>query len=183
MLTKTGLIGTGVLESLRSTMSGEIVDGEWKIKKHSSGNYLFLEQVGTCLWFSDKTDFVEKFFDKLYGRQFSSMLCGGLGLGVIPYLVQSFCEKIDVVEISQGNIDLIQNNTDYLLPKVNIVQGDINTYQTFETYDVILLDVWTCDLENLTEEAEVLKTRYAPNLKAGGLIYVPIEEHYPARNK
>jgi hypothetical protein len=92
--------------------------------------------------------------------------------------VQSFCEKVDVIEISQGNIDLINDNTDYLGSNVNIVQGDVNFYQTFETYDVILMDIWTCDLENLAEEIEALRTKYAPSLKAGGLLYFPIEEHY-----
>lgn len=180
MLTKTNSKNIGVLNTLRTGMSSDIVQDDWKIKKHSLHDYLLLEQVGTCVWFSDKVDFIEKFFDKIYNRRFSSILCGGLGLGVVPSLVQSFCNKIDVVELNQSNIDLIKNHTKHLGSKVNIIQGDIKTYETSETYDVILLDIWTCDLEAFNNEKDSLIAKYTPNLNPGGLLYVPLDGWYPS---
>jgi spermidine synthase len=182
MINKSNIQNQGVLQSLRESMTNDIDYQNWKIKKHSSGDYLFLEEINNCLWFSDKTDFIERFFDKIYNRNFNSILCGGLGLGVVPYLVQSFCDKIDVVELSQTNIDLIKNNTTYLDSKVNIINADIFTYQTNEKYDVILIDTWTCNLQNFETEKNNLTLKYMPNLNQDGLLYIPLDGWYPSTN-
>ena len=183
MITKTNLSNVGVLESFRLQINSDIVYQDWKIKKHPTQDYLLLEQVDECVWFSDKVDFIEKFFDKIYNRTFESILCGGLGLGVVPYLVQEFCDKIDVVEISQSNIDLIKNNTTYLSSKVNLIQSDFRTYETNNKYDLILIDIWTCDLEKFENEKNSLNTKYTDKLNQGGFLYFPLDGWYPPMNK
>lgn len=178
MITKTNLGNIGVLSELKNNMVGDIEYDNWKIKKDPTNNYLFLEEKNKCLWFCDKTSFIEKFFDKLYNREFSSILCGGLGLGVVPYLVQSFCNKIDVIEIHQDNIFLIKNNTNYLQPHVNIIHDNFVTYNTTEKYDVILIDIWTCNLKLFYQQKDMLLTKYSENLNDGGIVYIPCIDHY-----
>ena len=181
MIQKTNLSNIGVLESLRVQMTSDIINQDWKIKKHPSQNYLLLEQVDECVWFSDKADLIEKFYDQIYNRNFSSILCAGLGLGVVPYLIQDFCDKIDVVEISQSNIDLIKQKTNYINQKVNLINSDFRNYNTNEKYDVILIDIWTCDLESFENEKDDLISKFTNNLNQGGLLYVPLDGWYPPR--
>lgn len=181
MIQKTNLSNMGVLESLRLQMNSDINHEGWKIKKHTSSDYLLLEQVGECVWFSDKVDFIEKFFDKIYNRNFSSILCAGLGLGVVPYLVQDFCNTIDVIEISQSNIDLIKQKTNHLSEKVNFINSDIRNYETNEKYDVVLIDIWTCDLVRFENEKNILESKFINNINQDGTLYVPLDNWYPKR--
>ena len=113
---------------------------------------------------------------KLYNRNFTSILCGGLGMGVVPFLVQPFCNKVDVVELDSEVIDLINNKTNYLDPKVNIIQGDIMTHTTDQKYDVILIDIWVNDIDIFNQQKPILEAKYAANLNPGGLLYFPLAD-------
>jgi len=177
MLIKTGLTN-GVLNTFHSQMTQDtIVNNDWKIIKRP--NHLILGKTSIdkkSVIMSDHVPFIERFYDRLYNRNFTSILFGGLGLGVLPYLVQSFCTKIDVVEIDQQNIDLITNNTNYLDPKVNIIHDDIFNYTTSETYDVILIDLWVIRTPDIDAEVSVLENKYASNVSSDGLLYFPISK-------
>jgi hypothetical protein len=175
MLIKTGLTN-GVLNTFHSQMTTQdLVNGDWKITKKP--NHLILKKslIREDIM-SDYIPFIERFYDKLYNRNFTSILFGGLGLGVLPYLVQSFCTKIDVVEIDQQNIDLITNNTNYLDPKVNIIHDDVFSYTTSETYDVILIDLWSIRTPDIDAEVSILENKYASNVSPDGLLYFPISK-------
>jgi len=177
MLIKTGLTN-GVLDTFYSQMTqNTIVNNDWKIIKRP--NHLILGKTSIdkkSVIMSDHVPFIERFYDKLYNRNFTSILFGGLGLGVLPYLVQSFCTKIDVVEIDQQNIDLITNNTNYLDPKVNIIHDDIFSYTTSEIYDVILIDLWSIKTISTVSEVSILENKYASNVSPDGLLYFPISK-------
>lgn len=177
MLAKTNVTTSGVLNTLKQTIDIEIVHEDWKIKKDPTDRFLLIEHTGTCNGFSDRISFIENYFDKLYNKEFTSILCGGLGLGVVPYLVQSFCSKVDVVELSQANIDMVKQ-LGYLDPVVKIIQGDIKTFIPDGTYDVILLDIWSCDMASFNEEKAGLIEKYSSYLNPGGFLYLPLEGYY-----
>lgn len=175
MIIKTNNVDLGVLADLRNLMTAEINHSSWKLKKSKSQNYLVLYQNG-AVWMSDNYQFIEKYYTELYNRPFTSILCAGLGLGIIPYLSQSFCTKIDVVEISQSNIEIINQNTNYLNQNVNIINDDINTYNTNEMYDIILIDIWDKVPPTYSTEKNSLTNKFSKNLNPSGFIYFPIEQ-------
>jgi hypothetical protein len=148
---------------------------DWRIFKHPYG--LILEKAFyRGFIFKDEIGFIEKFLDKLYNREFTSILCGGLGLGIAPFLCQSFCNIIDVVEIDAELIHLV-NTADYLSPKVNMIHGDFFTYEPQQKYDVILADIWqhTSD-ENFEKELDTIVEKYILHINEGGLLYLPIAD-------
>ena len=77
-------------------------------------------------------------------------LVGGLGLGLLPLLIEKKSSEIDVVEINPDVINLVWK---YI--KTNnmvIIQNDIENYlsQTSKQYNYIFLDTWaTADYLNL----------------------------------
>lgn len=175
MLTKTGL-RKGLLSELNITI---LRNKDWRIvSKYSpslSTNLLNLEKAFEGTIYTDYSKFIEdEFLDGLYGKNFTSILCCGLGLGVVPYLVQPFCETIDVVEVDQDCIDLIQS-AGFLLPKVNITCDNILNYTPTRTYDFILLDIWQHTEGNYQTERETLVTNLTPFLNQGGTLYVPFD--------
>ena len=104
MLRKLNLANSekrGVLNELREKLPQDITRyNDWRIVKSKFTNGLILEKAFHKVnIFSDNIHFIEKFLSKLYDREYNSILCGGLGLGVAPYLTQTFCDVVDVVEI------------------------------------------------------------------------------------
>lgn len=78
-------------------------------------------------------------------RAHGHVLIAGLGLGLILHMLRERMDKIQsitVVELSQDVIDLVAPY--YQMPKVKIVQGDINTWTppARAVYDVIYFDIW-----------------------------------------
>jgi len=177
MLVKTGLSGVGVLDNFKNQMTTNFVrSGDWRIVKQKDNKYLIMQHAFDGTVFFDHVQFIESYLDKLYNRSFTSILCGGLGMGVAPFLTQPFCTKVDVVELDSEVIDLVKNNTNYLHSKVNIIQGDIMTHTTNEKYDVILIDIWVNNIEDLNQQKPILEAKYAANLNPGGLLYFPLAD-------
>ena len=81
---------------------------------------------------------------------------------------------MDVVEINQEVIDLVTSIGH--LNDINIINGDIFTYEPTITYDIILLDIWDCSdcNENLQSNITVLVNKYKEYLNTNGFVYVPI---------
>jgi hypothetical protein len=165
-----------VLNDFKNQMTQDYIRyNDWRIFKHPYG--LILEKAFyKGFIFKDEIGFIEKFLDKLYNREFTSILCGGLGLGIAPFLCQSFCNIIDVVEIDAELIHLV-NTADYLSPKVNMIHGDFFTYEPQQKYDVILADIWqhTSD-ENFEKELDTIVEKYILHINEGGLLYLPIAD-------
>lgn len=175
MLIKTGL-KKGLLSELGITI---LRNKDWRIiSKYSprlNANLLNLEKAFEGTIYTDYSKFIEdEFLDGLYGKNFTSILCCGLGLGVAPYLVQPFCETIDVVEVDQDCIDLIES-AGFLLPKVNIICGNIFNYTPTRSYDFILLDIWQHTEGNYQTERATLVTNLTPFLNQGGTLYIPFD--------
>jgi len=176
MLQKSNKDREGVLNDFKNQMTQDYIRyNDWRIIKHPYG--LILEKAFyRGFIFKDEIGFIEKFLDKLYNREFTSILCGGLGLGIAPFLCQSFCNIIDVVEIDAELIHLV-NTADYLSPKVNMIHGDFFTYEPQQKYDVILADIWqhTSD-ENFEKELDTIVEKYILHINEGGLLYLPIAD-------
>ncbi len=158
--------------------------GNYTIKNNSQLNYLELHNVEGEL-VSDLASYITEFTPELLDKEFDSILVGGLGLGIIPYVVQDFCTTIDVVEINP-NIIGINQELSVLNSKVNVMEGDIFTFQPTKTYDVIIMDIWYRPISE--EMIETLNSIYFPFLNEGGFIYYPInatskEEHTVIVNK
>lgn len=175
MLTKTGL-KKGLLSELGITL---LRNKDWRIvSKYSpvlNTNLLYLEKAFEGFVYTDYSKFIEdEFLDGLYGKNFNSILCCGLGLGVAPYLVQPFCDIIDVVEIDQDCIDLIKS-AGFLLPKVNIICGNIFNYTPTRSYDFILIDIWQDTKGNYQTERQTLGTNLTPFLNQGGTLFNPLD--------
>ena len=144
--------------------------GEYSIEKHSRLDFLVLKgpsgQLGT-----DQAGYILGHNPGILDIQFDSILIIGLGLGVIPYVVQDFCSVVDVVELQSDVISCV-NQLGHLNSNVNLIQGEISAYAPTRNYDVILLDIWYTDItEELTDE---LIEKYSPHLNAGGFLYIPI---------
>ena len=103
------------------------------------------------------------------------MLVAGLGLGLLPLTLyeEKNCSIVDVVEISQENIDYIKN-TNQLNPNINLIQGNIYSYDTTKQYDLIIIDiVWVP--EDITENQwQSLVTKFTNNVNPNGAIYAPV---------
>jgi 16S rRNA A1518/A1519 N6-dimethyltransferase RsmA/KsgA/DIM1 with predicted DNA glycosylase/AP lyase activity len=118
----------------------------------------------------DAPDYIIEYASELLDVEFNSILIGGLGIGVIPYVVQDFAE-VDVIENDENIIDIVAQ-LNHLNENVNIIKGDIFTFDVAKTYDVIVLDIW---YEALTEElSNQLIEKYLPFVNEGGFLYIPI---------
>ena len=169
MLSKTNL-KTGILSRFNIQL---IRNNDWRLI--TKNNILHLEKAFYGGIFSDNPLFIENFLDKLYNREYSSILCGGLGLGVAPFMCQSFCDTIDVIEIDTDLITLI-NTTGYLPSKVNIIHGDFFTYEPQQKYDVILADIWQNEFGDFKKEVDIIIEKYTPYINDGGLLYLPLKD-------
>lgn len=170
MLGFTNLKNTGILSGLEIP---QIRNKDWRLITKSG--ILHLEKAFEGSIFTDNTSFIEDFLSCLYEKEFNSILCCGLGLGIAPFICRYFCETIDVIEIDSDLIELIQS-VGYLPSNVKIIQHDVSNYTPEKKYDFILLDIWQTDKNGFKEESQILKNRYEPFLNEGGTLCIPLSE-------
>jgi len=175
------LIKTDEKKGLLSDLNISLIrNKDWRIiSKYSPSlgkSILHVEKAFEGSLYTDYSLFIETFLNPLYDREFKSILCGGLGLGVVPYLCQTFCDVVDVVEIDQDNIDLIKT-AGYLSDKVNIICRNLLEYIPEKPYDVILLDIWQNTKGEYSTQKEILKANLTPYLNSNGLLCVPLEDY------
>lgn len=169
-------------ESIQSKMSNnltglfdveltqDIILNGYSIKKYNNVNYIGLYNPEGKVMTVDAPDYIIEYAPELLDVEFNSMLIGGLGIGVIPYVVQDFAE-VDVIENDQNIIDIV-NQLGHLNENVNIINNDIFTFNIEKTYDIIVLDIW---YEALTEDlSNQLIEKYLPFVNEGGFLYIPI---------
>ena len=168
MLIKTGS-RTGILADYNIQL---FRNKDWRIIDKKGVTHLEKAFEGTI--FTDHSYFIENFLKCLYDKEYKSILCGGLGLGIAPYLSQPFCDTIDVVEIDQDLIDLI-NTAGYLSSKVNVICGDVFNYEPQRKYDFILIDIWQRNNGTFDVEVETIKNKYSQYLEDGGTLCVPLD--------
>jgi hypothetical protein len=70
-------------------------------------NYLGLYNPEGKVMTADAPDYITEYAPELLDVEFDSILIGGLGLGVVPYVVQDFAQ-VDAIEIDQNIIDIIK---------------------------------------------------------------------------
>jgi hypothetical protein len=151
-------------------LTQDIILNGYSIKKYNNVNYIGLYNPEGKVMTVDAPDYILEYAHELLDVEFNSMLIGGLGIGVIPYVVQDFAE-VDVIENDQNIIDIV-NQLNHLNENVNIINNDIFTFNIEKTYDIIVLDIW---YEALTEAlSNQLIEKYLPFVNEGGFLYIPI---------
>lgn len=145
--------------------------GGYVVENNPYSNYLELYDPEGKKLVDDVATYILEFTPELLDKEFNSILVGGLGLGVVPFVVQDFCDTIDIIEIDT-NIININQQLDVLNSKVNVIEGDVFTFQPTKTYDIILIDVMYRPMSE--EMTNNLTSKYLPFLNEGGFLYYPI---------
>lgn len=167
---KDKIIPNDILGTFGITLSEDLVKNGYVITKNPNFNHLFMLNPEGELVSVDNPYYILEFSSELLNVEYDSILVGGLGLGVIPYVSQDFAQ-VDVVEINQDVIDLAKQ-LGHLNENVNIIKDDIFTFSVEKTYDIIVLDIW---YEALTEElSNELIDKFLPFVNEGGFLYIPI---------
>lgn len=156
---------------LSKKLDTPLVEGTSRIEYNKLLNCLELYGEENKVLLNDIAHYITEFTPELLDKEFDSILIGGLGLGIIPFVVQNFCSTIDIIE---SNLDIINLNQqlNVLNSKVNIIEGDIFTFQPAKTYDVIVMDIWYRPISE--EMVGTLNSIYLPFLNEGGFLYYPI---------
>jgi hypothetical protein len=158
----TGLFDIKLTEDI--TLNG------YSIKNYNNIDYIGLYNPEGKVITVDAPDYIIEYAPELLDVEFNSMLISGLGIGVIPYVVQDFAQ-VDVIENDQNIIDIV-NQLGHLNGNINIIKDDMFTFSIEKTYDIIVLDIW---YEALTEElSNQLIEKYLPFVNEGGFLYIPI---------
>lgn len=166
-------------------LEDDIVLNDYIIKKYHNFDCLSLYKSNGLSLALDHPGYIFSYANGLLDIEFNSILVGGLGIGITPYLCQNFAD-VDVVEIDKDIIDIV-SQLGHLNQNVNLINEDLYTFTPNRTYDIILLDIWH---EVLTEENNVRKLnwsdflneekcdqmieKYLPYVNEGGFIYLPI---------
>lgn len=170
----TGVLSSYITEPKYST--------NYQIVQYPNRNYWALTtktdnfySSNTTIYSEDVLANITTYCKELLNINFNSILIAGLGIGVVPHVVKykSICSTVDVVEISQEMIDLV-GPVGYL-EGVSLINADAFNYVPTKMYDIILLDIWTCDCDPLLPtQLPTLINRYLPYLNTGGFVYAPI---------
>jgi hypothetical protein len=63
---------------------------------------------------------------------------------------------------------------DALGSNVNIIEGDIYTFQPTKMYDIVVMDIWWRKIND--DIINTLNSMYLPFVNEGGFIYYPINQ-------
>jgi phospholipid N-methyltransferase len=176
MINKETLLNKLVTNNIQGifgiTLSEEILLNNYSIKNRYAINYIELRNSDNKLIGVDSPDYITEFCSELLDIEFNSILVGGLGTGNIPYVCQDFAQ-VDVIENDQNIID-ITSQLNHLGKNVNIINGDIFTFEPTKTYDIIVMDIWYNSIpEDVTENTI---SKYLPYLNEGGFLYLPLNK-------
>ena len=152
------------------TLSEEITLNNYSIKNRHGINYIEVRNSDNKLLAIDSPDYITEFCPQLLDIEFNSILVGGLGSGNIPYVCQSFAQ-VDVIENDQNIIDIV-SQLNHLGENVNVINGDIFTFEPTKTYDVVVMDIWYNSIpENVTD---LIIEKYLPFVNEEGFLYLPL---------
>jgi len=166
------IIPNDILGVFGITLSENLVKNGYVITKNPNFNHLFMLNPEGKLVSIDNPYYILGYATKLLDVEFNSILVGGLGLGLIPYVCQDFAQ-VDVVEINQDVIDLA-TELGHLNENVNIIHDDIFTLSVEKTYDIVVIDIF---YEAPSEETiTLLEEKYIPFINEGGFLYIPINK-------
>jgi protein-L-isoaspartate O-methyltransferase len=167
------IIPNDILGVFGITLSENLVKNGYVITKNPNFNHLFMLNPEGKLVSIDNPYYILGYATKLLDVEFNSILVGGLGLGLIPYVCQDFAQ-VDVIENDQNIID-ITSQLNHLGENVNIINGDIFTFEPTKTYDIIVMDIWYNSIpEDITEN---IISKYLPCLNEEGFLYLPLNQY------
>jgi hypothetical protein len=174
MINKQTLLDKQVTNNIQGifgiTLPEEINLNNYSIKNRRGINYIELRNSNNKLLAIDSPDYITEFCPELLDIEFNNILVGGLGSGNIPYVCQSFAQ-VDVIENDQNIID-ITSQLNHLGENVNIINGDIFTFEPTTTYDIIVMDIWYNSIpESITNS---IIEKYLPFVNEGGFLYLPL---------
>jgi spermidine synthase len=145
-----------------------------KNEVHLGKEYLFLSHKGLqkTMMSNHESETItnQKFIDSAKG----DVLIFGLGLGLIifPLLKEIGINKITIIELDEGLIDMVSPIIRFQdsSRKVKIINADSFSWETQEKFDTIYFDIWETIDEKAYIEMEILEKRYQKNLKEEGWI-------------
>jgi len=145
-----------------------------KDKVHLGKKYLFLCHKGLqkTMMSNHESETItnQKFIDSAKG----DVLIFGLGLGLIvfPLLKEIGINRITIVELDKGLIDMVSPIIRFQDSSriVKIINGNCFSWETQEKFDTIYFDIWETIDEKAYMEMEILEKRYQKNLNQGGWI-------------
>jgi spermidine synthase len=100
-----------------------------------------------------------------------------LGLLILPLLNDPSVTKIDIVEIDTNVIDYVYNKKIKPLDinnKINIINQNAFNFTTTNTYDYILIDIWSEKNQTAINDMNFLKDKFITNLNENGAIRLPL---------
>ena len=166
------IVPNDILGVFGITLSEDLVSNGYTITKNPNFNHLFMLNPEGDVLSVDSPYYILGYAPELLDVEFDSILIGGLGLGVMPYVCQDFAQ-VDIVEINQDVIDLA-TQLGHLNENVNIIHDDIFTFSVEKTYDIVVIDAF---YEALSEETiTLLEEKYLPFINEGGFLYIPINK-------
>lgn len=135
-------------------------------------NLLF--SIDDKFFLRDDISYINDYCYKIHEIDYTSVLIGGLGLGIIPFYMENFTSTsdIDVVEINTKVMSVTRSLGH--LKSTNIIYDNFIKYNTTKKYDLIIADLWWIKSENFDEEKAKIVTNFWQNLNEGGRIYFPI---------
>ena len=119
--------------------------------------------------------FYKPYLDEINGETLFFGL--GLGLLILPLLDDPSVTKIDIVEIDTNVIDYVYNKKIKPLDinnKINIINQNAFNFTTTNTYDYILIDIWSEKNQSVINDMNFLKDKFITNLNENGAIRLPL---------
>ena len=119
--------------------------------------------------------FYKPYLDEINGETLFFGL--GLGLLILPLLNDPSVTKIDIVEIDTNVIDYVYNKKIKPLDinnKINIINQNAFNFTTTNTYDYILIDIWSEKNQTAINDMNFLKDKFITNLNENGAIRLPL---------
>jgi spermidine synthase len=119
--------------------------------------------------------FYKPYLDEINGETLFFGL--GLGLLILPLLNDPSVTKIDIVEIDANVIDYVYNKKIKPLDinnKINIINQNAFNFTTTNTYDYILIDIWSEKNQTAINDMNFLKDKFITNLNENGAIRLPL---------
>lgn len=124
--------------------------------------------------FNDDNHYIDLHAKELKNINFKSLLMFGLGLGLTCYLYQNTCEKIHIIENSEGIIDVVKKSG---LLKNNIIihHADVLDFSLDgnEKFDLIFVDIYGGIHNTYFKERSLIINNYKKNLTEQGVFYFP----------
>jgi hypothetical protein len=159
---------------------------DFKINYLESGEVqIFFKNLGSVFPDSLNSYTDNDYFINVYGKQIKdisnkNILFLGLGLGLMPFYLQSTNNNIVVIERDQNLISII-NSYGYLSSNVTTIQGDVFDMRLettlSNTFDYVISDIhYSCN-ENYYSEKNLIINNYNDNIITNGLIYFPVEDY------